>query len=117
MGRYPSEAESVGMRRTEVMLHRLAFALAVGCLAIAHGSSELEDPYDLGDSNDYGAGLKEKEMELQAVQEDPSMSQYNINAGDQEDRIGGLVDGFDDSEDEAPHSSQHRQKSSEGDSM
>ena len=81
---------------------RLAFVLAIGCLAVAHGSTELDQPYDLGappcellssadidvlsfqgDSRDYGGGVQEKEIELQVADEDPSSMDYNINAEEQ----------------------------------
>merc|ERR1711907_214064 len=84
-------------------LMRLALALTIGCLAVAHGSSEMESPYELGDSNDYGAGLKEKEFELQAAQDDPSVTSFHIDAESQEDRIGGSVEGFDDDASPAKH--------------
>jgi len=71
------------MYREACLMRRVAFALALACLAIAHGASELEAPYDLGDSNDFGAGLKEKEMEVQAADEDPSLTSFNIDADTQ----------------------------------
>lgn len=95
-------------------LMRLALALTIGCLAVAHGSSEMESPYELGDSNDYGAGLKEKEFELQAAQDDPSVTSFHIDAESQEDRIGGSVEGFDDDASPAKHA---KKPASAGDSM
>merc|ERR1712100_233395 len=74
-------------------LMRVVVFLAVGCLAITNGSTEEHaSVHDLGDSVDYDAGFEEKQIEQQVQEEDPSLVHYDINAKDQEDRIGGMVD-------------------------
>merc|ERR1712146_367995 len=95
-----SDARRVMVGRRETDLMRVAVALALGCLAIAHGSTELDNSvYDIGETGDLSASLKEREIEDQVAQEDPSLAHFDINSRDQEDRIGGDASAFDDGAD------------------
>merc|ERR1712139_3240 len=96
-------------------LVRVAALLAIGCFAIAHGSTE-QEVFNLGEAGDLGAEAKEQQIEADVQQEDPSLAEYDINASDQEDRIGGASDDFDSEDDETRHR-KHRRATVEKNSM
>merc|ERR1712070_10146 len=95
-------------------LVRVLAILAIGCFAIAHGSTE-QEVFDLGETGDVGAEAKEKQIEMDVQQEDPSLAQYDIDAADQEDRIGGSVTEFESADDEPTH--RRHKRRSHADSM
>merc|ERR1712070_1082420 len=86
--------------RHSCALMRLAFVLAIACVVITHGDMEDASVRSLDDYED--ADLKESELETQAKEEEPGLNDFNINAEDQEDRIGDFG-GFEDTEAKPVH--------------
>merc|ERR1712072_344557 len=76
---------------TRMQAARVAFLLVVGLVVACHGSMEQEGAiFELGESG----GLEAQAADVSG-DEDPSMAKFDVNAEDQEDRIGVADDGFD----------------------
>merc|ERR1711988_1951238 len=114
MGSALGEGRSTGAMTPRTCLVRVLAVLAIGCFAIAHGSTE-QEVFDLGETGDVGAEAKEKQIEMDVQQEDPSLAQYDLDAADQEDRIGGSVTEFESVDDEPTH--RRHKRRSHADSM